>query len=459
MRQQFLFELIVRDKGAYVIRKSDRRLLGNLTRLEAAALKMIAEGNTPSDVEQVFQQVVASGAPALLRRVELRFSPLLVPGRGIDTHVSFEELASVEAPGPRVVLRDLPGPRVLHWHVTRYCPRKCIYCYAEPLHGGHAQDAIISREDLARIFAEAATLGAEHLVVAGSEPMLRPDLPEVMGDAIACGITPFLTTKHPIDEDLAERLASAGVTHVSLSLDTVSPDRSLMMIGSDIYPTQIRRSVAHLFDAGVSFSIQTVATPFNLNDLHAVGRMAFELGARVMQVVPFEEVRRPITKYSNTSMLLRDEGVIRKSVEELAKAYPSVRFELFEKLGTGARSQFHCDIGMTKLFFLPNGVVHRCYKLVDDLTLTGRDLRQCTVAEAWHDPGFGVKITPPRALYQASSCGGCSRFDNCHSEGRCIYEASVTHQSYYDRDRSCNGPYFPDSRSQFVPLEAVQQNH
>lgn len=207
-------------------------------------------------------------AASLVRRVELRFSSLLLPNRGIATQISFEELGAIEAPSSQSTLRELPGPRVLHWHVTRYCPRKCVYCYAEPLHGGRAEDAIISRKNLARIFAEAAALGAEHLVVAGSEPMLRPDLPEVMGDAIACGITPFLTTKHPIDEDLAERLASAGVKHVSLSLDTVSRNRSLMMIGSDSYPVQIRRSVKHLCDAGVSFSIQTVATPFNLDDLH-----------------------------------------------------------------------------------------------------------------------------------------------------------------------------------------------
>lgn len=456
MRQEPLFELMVLDKRAYVMRRSDWRMVGSLTKLEAAALKMLAEGNVVSDIEGVFQEVVGSGATALLRRVDLRFSSLLLPGRGIATHISFEELGSVESACSHTALRELPGPRVLHWHVTRYCPRKCVYCYAEPLHGGRADDAIISRGDLSRIFAEAATLGAEHLVVAGSEPLLRPDLPEVMGDAIACGITPFLTTKHPIDQDLAHRLAIAGVKHVSLSLDSVSQNRSLTMIGSDIYPKQIRRSIAHLVDAGVSFSFQTVATALNLDDLHDVGRLAVELGAKVMQVVPFETVRRPITKYDNDSMLLEDTDVVRRCVEELATAYPSVRFELFEKLGTGARSQFHCDIGMTKLFFLPNGVVHRCYKLVDDSTLTGRDLRECTVAEAWHDPGFGVKIAPPRVLYQASACGACSRFDTCHSDGRCIYEASVTHESYYDQDRSCNGPYLPDPHTQFVSLEAIQ---
>src|SRR6185437_12187956 len=117
---------------------------------------------------------------------------------------------------------------------------------AEPLHGGRADDASITRNELAAIFAEAAMLGAEHLVLSGAEPLLRSDLPEVMGDAISCGITPFLTTKHPIDEEIARRLAAAGVSHVSLSLDTVSPDRSLMMIGSSSYPGHVRSSITNL---------------------------------------------------------------------------------------------------------------------------------------------------------------------------------------------------------------------
>lgn len=455
MRQLELFELVVLGNQAFVVRRSDGRLVGSLTRMEAATLKMIAEGGTPSDVRNALQEVMYSNPDVVVDRVEMRFSSLLRSSRGIATPVSFDQLQCVEPPDGTAALRELPGPRVLHWHVTRYCPRKCVYCYAEPLHGSSAQDATISRGELNRIFAEAAILGAEHLVVAGAEPLLREDLPEVMGDAVALGITPFLTTKHPINEDIARRLAAAGVNHVSLSLDTASPERNLMMIGSRNYPSHVRSSMTHLSKAGVRFSIQAVATAFNCEDLWEVARLAADSGAKVMQVVPFETVRKPITNWDNSSISLQDGDNLRQIVEKLAKVYPSVNFELFEKLGTGGRSQFHCDIGMTKLFFLPNGVIHRCYKLVDDGFLTGKDLRECSVAEAWHDPGFSTKISPPRDLYSRSTCANCSRFDRCHSEGRCIYQASVSYGSYYERDRACDGPHPPAFPPQFVPVTAL----
>ena len=457
MSREAPFEIVVERNQAFVARRSDGQLLGSLSRLELAVLKMLDMGNTLFEAKSAFDEVLPRASGGLIERIEMRFKALL--GRGISVPMSLAEVSSLTPSDPKSSLRDLPGPRVLHWHVTRYCPRKCVYCYAEPLHGGRATDASISRERLAAIFSEASTLGAEHLVIAGSEPLLREDLPEVMGDAIAAGITPFLTTKHPIGRELAGRLAKAGVRHVSLSLDTASAEDSVTMIGSRSYPNQVRGSMEYLAGAGVAFSIQAVATSLNITHLDDVARMAAEAGALVMQVVPFETVRKPIANYSNSVLQLPDAVELRKTVEILADAYPSVRFEVFEKLGTGARAQFHCDIGMTKLFFLPNGVTHRCYKLVDDLGLVGKDLNTCSVAEAWHDPAFGMHISPPRELYPAATCAKCGRFDGCHSEGRCIYHSSVTNGTYYDQDRTCGGPYPADAGSQLVQLEAIHMAH
>lgn len=171
-----------------------------------------------------------------------------------------------------------------------------------------------------------------------------------------------------------------------------------------------------------------------------------------MQVVPFEPVRKPLTRYSNESMTAPDVAELSELVEEIGGMYPNLKCELFEKLGSGGRDAYNCDIGMTKMFFLPNGVVHRCYKLTDDEGLSGRDLRDSSVAAAWHDPGFGLKISPSRELYSSSNCGKCSRFDNCHEEGRCIYQASFTHQDYFAPDRACDGPYPPAIQPALVSI-------
>ena len=449
------FELVVQHGRARVERRADRRTVGVLGRLEAIVLKLLADGRSPAEVERLVARTIDGDARPVVRKVHGRFGPLLKPEYGIAAPIAMAQLAGVDASPSSDGVRDLPGPKVLHWAVTRFCPRRCAYCYAEPEFGGMASDASLTRAQLDRIFREAVELGAEHLLAAGAEPLLRDDLPEVLGDAVARGLTPNITTKHPIGPELAARLAAAKVPHVSLSLDSLSPDTSLHLIGSRAYPDQVRRSAAHLHAAGVAFSIQAVATPFNLSDLEAVVGFAADAGAVVVQIVPFEDVRRPIAALGNDAMTVPDVTFLADLVERAAKRYPHLRCELFDKLGSGARVEFQCDIGATKLFFLPNGIVHRCYKLVDDESLMGKDLRTVSVAEAWHDPGFGIKISPPRELYAGSSCGVCSRFDGCHDDGRCIFQAKMTHQTYYAPDRACDGPFL--SASSIVPLASLSR--
>ena len=431
------FEVVLKTNRAYLVRRTDAQVVAHLPRFEAAVLKL-RDAHGFEHTREVLESITPS-ANGIIARVRHRFDALLTLERGIDIDFSLERLLSVDDRPGIAGLRDLPGPKVLHWTVTRFCPRQCVYCYAEPLHGSEAKDSTLPRSDLARIFDESAALGAQLFVISGSEPFLRADLPEIMGDALKVGIAPSITTKHPISMSLAERIASAGMPHLSISLDTPSPMGNQLLIGSRRYPSQVLKSTANLAKAGVKFSFQAVITRLNAADIHQLARFAARTGALVLQLVPFEAVRRPLTALGNQDIALEDADVVRATAAQLSKEFPQLRVEVFNK--SGETSGYNCDIGMTKLFFLPDGTVHRCYKLADDLTLRGKNLQQCTVAEAWHDPDFGTLISPPREAYRSSACGSCARFKRCHSDGRCLFQSSVDNGSYYGIDRGCSGPH------------------
>jgi radical SAM protein with 4Fe4S-binding SPASM domain len=450
---QSLFELTLQDNLAFVVRRDDGRLIASLSRLESVILKLWA-GHSPEQSRSILTTALGGAAESIVQQVEHRFGALMKPGRGILIPFSSDRLMKIDETKGSRYLRDLPGPRVLHWTVTRFCPRKCIYCYEEPLYGGRSLDSVITRPELHRIFMEASSLGAEHFVVSGAEPFLRPDLPEIMGDALRCGITPFVTTKHPINRDRARRLALAGIEHISLSFEAVARELSLRIVGSSQYPSQVQRSTANLREVGIQFSIQAVATPFNLRSLEEVAEFASNSGAVVLQIVPFEPVRRPLTDVGNSDMAIENHEELQALVDRISRQYPKLRVKLFEKADAGSR--FHCDIGMTKMFFLPNGAVHRCYKLADDAKLSGKNLRSCSVAEAWHDPAFGAIISPPRKSYGSTPCATCDRFEACHDDGRCIYEASVVWNTYYAQDRACGGP-FPTRAAELVSISSYQK--
>lgn len=434
------FRLTLHGGRAYVERKRDGQRVAALSAMESVVLGMMDGERREAEITELLHAAGRSDSSSVLASLRARLGPLISDSDHHPIEYDLVTLASVGPVDPFEGFRQLPGPRVLHWWVTAYCPKRCVYCFANPILGTRATDAVLPREQLKRIFTEAAELGAERLLVAGAEPLLRSDLPEVLGDAIELGIQPLLTTKHRIDRPLAERFAAAGLRHLSLSLDTVDPEENKRLIGMPGYAASVDHTMDSLFHAGIEYSLQTVVTPVNIHALRSVVDFAAERHARVIQVVPYEPVQSPIGQYDNNQLLV-DRSVVERQIESLQREFPTVEVELFEELGSGSRDAYQCDIGMTKMLFLPDGVVHRCYKLTADDRLRGRDLRVDTVAAAWHDPAFRSVISPPQQTYSGSACAGCNRFQSCHDDGRCIYQALVDHGRYEAPDRDCDGPY------------------
>lgn len=188
---------------------------------------------------------------------------------------------------------------------------------------------------------------------------------------------------------------------------------------------------------GIAFSVQTVVTRLNRSAPHDVAALAAEEGAQVMQLIPFKPVRAPITALSNADLRLSDDSEVDDLAGKLSHQHPDLKVELFRE--AGSTGGFHCDIGQTKLLFLPDGVVHRCYKLTHDDRLRGKDLRIASLASAWHDPAFIDATTPRHSDYSGTPCATCGRFGACGKSGRCIYDAWVHHGQYAAPDRDCGG--------------------
>jgi radical SAM protein with 4Fe4S-binding SPASM domain len=431
------FQLQLHGQRAYVVRHRDGARLAALTATEAVFVNLMDGRRSAAELAALASAALGDSCALGVQHLLERLAPLVHDGPATTRSLSLLELSRALAPDPHEGIRLLPGPRVLHWHVTQYCPRRCAYCYADPLHGSAATDATVPLEVMARVFEEAVDLGASHLLLSGAEPLLRTDLPEAIEAAIGRGLEILLTTKYPVSADLAKRLARAGLRHLSLSLDTLDAAHNHELIGSSRYADQMSTAMRNLIDAGVQFSIQSVVTPINIDALEALALFAEKQGATVMQLVPYKDVRSPIGNLQNSQLRLPDDTLVDKLCEKLAVHCSRMRIERFKEASdTGT---FYCDIGQTKLLILPDGVVHRCYKLTSDAALRGRDLKSSSVAQAWHDPQFVDTILPKADLYGDVPCGTCGSKSTCDRSGRCIYDAYVHHGRYASPDRGCHG--------------------
>ena len=117
----------------------------------------------------------------------------------------------------------------LRLSVTDRCNLRCRYCMPEDDYVWLPRASILTFEELQRLVAVFAGLGVHKVRLTGGEPLLRHDLPTLVG-MIARNprITDLaMTTNGLLLAKQAPALRAAGLQRLTVSLDTLNPERML----------------------------------------------------------------------------------------------------------------------------------------------------------------------------------------------------------------------------------------
>src|SRR5215210_1036725 len=116
--------------------------------------------------------------------------------------------------------------RDLRVSVTDRCNFRCVYCMPREVFGrGYAflpRAELLTFEEIERVVRVLAVHGLEKVRLTGGEPLLRRDL-EVLVAKLAqvAGVSVTLTTNGSLLARKAEALAGAGLSRVTVSLDSL----------------------------------------------------------------------------------------------------------------------------------------------------------------------------------------------------------------------------------------------
>jgi cyclic pyranopterin phosphate synthase len=132
---------------------------------------------------------------------------------------------------PDAALRDTFGRPLasLRISVTDRCNMRCRYCMPEDTYVWLPRESILTFEEIARLVRVFAGLGVHKVRLTGGEPLLRQDLPALVEmiardsrlTDLAMTTNGLLLAKHAAD------LRRAGLGRVTVSLDTLRPERML----------------------------------------------------------------------------------------------------------------------------------------------------------------------------------------------------------------------------------------
>jgi GTP 3',8-cyclase len=128
------------------------------------------------------------------------------------------------------VLDTLNRPlRDLRISVTDRCNFRCVYCMPKEVFGHEyrflPRRELLTFEEIERVSRVFVGLGVEKLRITGGEPLLRRDLEQLIGRLAGLGdLDLTLTTNGALLAQKARALAEAGLTRVTVSLDSLDDE-------------------------------------------------------------------------------------------------------------------------------------------------------------------------------------------------------------------------------------------
>ena len=111
---------------------------------------------------------------------------------------------------------------IVVWNITRTCNLRCIHCYAD----SHAEryPGELSWEQCCAVIDDLADYRVNALLLSGGEPLLHPQLPQLLERATERGLKVTLSTNGTrITPELAKLFKKLGVAYVGISLDGIGP--------------------------------------------------------------------------------------------------------------------------------------------------------------------------------------------------------------------------------------------
>lgn len=121
--------------------------------------------------------------------------------------------------------------------ITDRCNLKCIYCVPYDLIPKLTHKEILSYEEILRIVRVGIKLGISKVRITGGEPLVRRGVDDFLKQLTAIeGLSDVsLTTNGVLLENHLDKIRSAGINRINVSLDTLNKNKFLKITGYDFF--------------------------------------------------------------------------------------------------------------------------------------------------------------------------------------------------------------------------------
>ncbi|MHC4566996.1 MAG: radical SAM protein [Planctomycetota bacterium] len=156
---------------------------------------------------------------------------------------------------------------IVVWNITRACNLKCVHCYNDS--STRANDEV-STDEAKKVLDGLVEFGVPSVLFSGGEPLMRPDLFELIEYASGRGLRTVISTNGTlIKADMAKKLKDYGVSYVGISLDGIGEINDKFRGVAGAFDDAVQ-GIKNCQDAGVRIGLRLTLTKKNVQDLESL---------------------------------------------------------------------------------------------------------------------------------------------------------------------------------------------
>lgn len=313
------------------------------------------------------------------------------------------------------------------------CNLKCEMCN----HWRETREPPLTIARFKETLGELAALGCRKIHFSGGEPLLRPQVPDLVAHATALGLRVTMTTNGTlVDKALAKRLIESGLRGVNVSLD--SPDRRVhdRVRGARGAWKETTRAIRlfrrYAHKGKLVVRVNTVVSRTTYASLAPLPDLAHALGADALNLIPVDDHcgeplalrRRDIEDYNaHIAPALAARALALGLMAREREAFPFGRTSRDLALARRGNYAFGwydrhpCFAPWTHSLIDFNGLVYVCCMTREQMPPIG-DLKTSSFTEIWTGAGYQAI----RRMMHPPALAPCRRCDDFVEENRRLLE-------------------------------------
>jgi MoaA/NifB/PqqE/SkfB family radical SAM enzyme len=238
-------------------------------------------------------------------------------------------------------------PILAHIIPMRRCNLACAYCNE---YDDHSKP--VPLETMRRRLDRLAALGTTIVTISGGEPLLHPDLDQIVSHIRhRRAIAGMITNGYLLTAERIKRLNRAGLDHLQISIDNVTPDdvskKSLKVLDKKL------QLLAEHADFHVNINSVVGGGIRNPQDALAIGKRAVELGFTSTVGI----IHDGTGQLQPLSPAEREVYTAMRGMEK--SSYAQINY-FQDNIAHGKENNWRCRAGSRYLYICEDGLVHYC---------------------------------------------------------------------------------------------------